>query len=310
MATVSVIIVNWNGKHLLAECLDSLQAQTRPADEIFVVDNGSSDGSQVLIREQYPEVILIELGVNNGFSSANNVALERARGDYIALLNNDLLIDPEWMEHMVVALDTNPSLGSCACKMILYDRRDTIDAAGINGLKSGIGANRGIYQKDGDAFRCPQLVFGACAGAALYRTAMLHDIGFFDEDLYIYYEDVDLSFRAQLAGYNCLYVPEAVVYHHHGASSSALGKKYYYLARNSILVFVKNMPMPRLLRYVPHVVALQIEFALIMGRSGHIGTYARACMDAIRLLPRMIAKRRSIQQRARRSAKQVAARLT
>ncbi len=312
MSTVSAIIVNWNGKSLLAECLDSLRMQSRTVDEILVVDNGSIDESQTMIRERYPEVTLIELGENKGFSVANNIGIRRAKGDYIALLNNDLLLDGEWMTHMIDALDADPSVGSCASKMLFYDQRDILDSAGISVLKHGTGINRGHFERDGAPFKRAAKVFGACAGAAVYRAAMFRDIGDFDEDFYIYFEDVDLSFRAQLAGYNCLYVPQAVVYHHYGASSNSfgLGKKYYYLARNGLLVIVKNMPAPLLWRYLPFIVAVPLSKAIYGAVTGQVDLYIRACLDDLRVLPRMLRKRYVIQQAARRSAKDIDALLT
>ncbi len=307
MSVVSAIIVNWNGKDLLRECLDSLRTQTRRADEILVVDNGSTDGSQAMVRERYPEVSLVELGENKGFSIANNVGIRRARGDYIALLNNDLLLDPAWVERMASALDADPALGSCACKMLFYDRRDTINAAGIDLVKSGGGVSRGIMEQDGEVFQHSELIFGACAGAAIYRASMLADIGLFDEDLYIYFEDLDLAFRAQLAGYECLYVPEAVVYHHGSVSSSRFSKTYFYVVRNNLLVIVKNMPASLLRRYILRVSAVQLAYALDAGLKGTLGAYARARLDALRLLPRMLRKRREIQSNARRSPEEIAA---
>ncbi len=312
MSIVSAIIVNWNGKELLADCLDSLRAQTRLVDEILVVDNGSRDGSPAMIREQYPDVTLIELEENKGFSIANNIGLQRARGDYIALLNNDLLIDHKWIAHMIDGLESDVLVGSCACKMLFYDQRDVIDSAGINVLKHGVGVNRGHFERDDIPFQRPSRVFGACAGAAIYRATMLRELGGFDEDFYIYFEDVDLSFRAQLSGYDCLYVPQAVAFHHHGASSASfgLGKKYYYLARNSLFVIVKNMPSPLLRRYLPLVVAVPLSRALYGAITGQIGLYTRACLDDLRLLPRMLRKRRAIQEAARRTPEEIAARLS
>jgi len=308
--TVSAIIVNWNGKDLLAECLATLRLQTRPVDEVLVIDNGSSDGSQAMLRASYPDVALIELGQNKGFSIANNVGIRRANGDYIALLNNDLLLDREWTARMVAALDADPSLGSCACKMLRYDERTVIDAAGINLRVNGTGRNRGLHERDGEPYAHPARVFGACAGAAMYRAALFRDIGEFDEDLFIYFEDVDLAFRAQLAGYDCLYVPDAVVYHHHGASGARFSKSYYYVARNSLLVAIKNMPAPLLRRYLVHVAAVPLTYALYSGMAGDLRGYARICFDTLRLLPRMLRKRRAIQRRARRSPSDVATLLT
>ncbi len=307
---VSVIIVNWNGVRLLGECLDSLRAQSRRPDEVLVIDNGSEDGSQALLRERYPEVTLVELGRNTGFSVANNVGLRRARGEYIALLNNDVLLDAAWMERMVGAITADVSLGSCACKMLFYDRRDTLDSAGIIMGANGNSVNRGINQRDGTAYAEPARVFGACAGAALYRATLFADIGLFDEDLYIYYEDVDLSFRAQLAGYDCLYVSQAVSFHHHSASGGRLGKKYYYLTRNNLIVTLKNMPTPLLRRALPRVLGHQLQQALFLGLRGQAGTYIQAHRDVLRMLPGTLRKRRSIQRRARRTSTEINARFT
>jgi GT2 family glycosyltransferase len=310
MSVISVIIVNWNGKHLLSECLDTLRAQTRPADEILVVDNGSSDGSQAMVRECYPDVTLIELRDNKGFSVANNIGIRRARGDYVALLNNDLALDQGWISLMAAALDADPSLGSCACKMLCYDRRGIIDSAGINVRSNGAGRNRGLCERDAEPYDRPARVFGACAGAAMYRASMFRDIGVFDEDFHIYFEDIDLAFRAQLAGYECLYVPQAVAYHHGSASGSRLGKKYFYVARNSLLVILKNMPAPLLWPNLPHIVAVPLSYAVYSGMTGQVGEYVRICWSTMRLLPRMLHKRRLIHLAARRTPDEIRARLT
>ncbi len=310
MSAVSVIIVNWNGKDLLGECLDSLRLQTYLPSQVIVVDNGSGDGSQAMIRAHYQEVTLIEMGENKGFSIANNVGIERATGDYIALLNNDLIVHQEWMARMVAALDADLSLGSCACKMLLYDQRTILDSAGITVRTNGTGRNRGLFERDGESYQHPARVFGPCAGAAMYRATLFEDIGVFDEDLYIYFEDVDLAFRAQLAGYDCLYVPHAIVYHHHSASGGRFGKKYFYVARNSLLVILKNMPTPLLRRYLAQVVAVSLSYAIYSGMIGETRVYLQVCASTLRLLPRILYKRRRIQQAARRDSEEIRAMLT
>lgn len=310
MSTISVVIVNWNGKSLLSECLDSLRLQTRPPDEIIIVDNGSSDGSQAMLRTCYPEVDLIELHANRGFSIANNVGIHHAGGDYIALLNNDLVLDTEWMAHMAATLDADHALGSCACKMLLYDRHDVIDSAGINMRVNGTGRNRGLHEHDSEMYGQPSRVFGACAGAAMYRSSLFRDIGDFDEDLFIYFEDVDLAFRAQLAGFDCMYVPQAVVFHHHAASSSRFGKRFYYVARNSLLVIIKDMPAPLLWRYLPYILAVPLSYAVYSGMSGQVRSYMDICWGTLLLMPRMLRKRRHIQAAARRSPDDIRVLLT
>lgn len=309
MSTVSVIIVNWNGRHLLGECLDALRAQTRPSDETIVVDNGSSDGSQAFIREQYPEVTLIELDANRGFSIANNIALQQITSDYIALINNDLVVEAEWIEYMAATLDTDATLGSCAPKMLFYDRRDTINVAGMSMRWNSVAWQRGYKEKDSDRFQESAIVFGACAGAAMYRMSMLHDIGFFDEDLYLYYEDVDLAFRAQLAGYECKYVPAAVAYHHESMSSKGTPIRLYYGLRNAPLVVIKNMPAAVLPLVMPFILLSHVEFSIRLVLKGEYRTIARVQRDMLRLVPRMLRKRRVIQSRARRAPGQILNRL-
>jgi len=309
VGSVSAVIVTWNGKDLLATCLETLRAQTRPVDEVLVVDNGSSDNTQRMVRTTSPEVSLIEMGRNTGFSIANNVGISQAKGEYIALLNNDLILDPGWVAAMVGALENHPTVGSCACKMLSYAHPDTIDAAGMQVLPNGVGANRGTNDLDGPRYAAPTPVFGACAGAAMYRASMLRDIGAFDEDLFIYYEDVDLSFRAQIAGYDCLYVPDAVVHHHHGASSGRFGKRDYYLARNGLPVIVKNMPAPLLRKQAVSIVVGQLPYAYYAGVQGGGRLYVRACLDSLALLPRMLRKRRAIRHAARRDAAEIGVRL-
>ena len=132
--------------------------------------------------------------------------------------------------------------------MLFYGHRAILDSAGINMRLSGAGRNRGLHERDVEPYDRPVRVFGACAGAAMYRASTFRDIGVFDEDFYIYFEDVDFAFRAQLAGHDCLYVPQAVAYHHQSACGSRFGKTYYYVARNSLLVILKNMPAPLLRR--------------------------------------------------------------
>jgi GT2 family glycosyltransferase len=209
---VSIVIVNWNGREFLPECLESLRRQVYRAFSVILVDNGSHDGSTAFVSENYPEVSIVALKDNRGFAAANNVALHAVETEFVALLNNDAVPDPLWLKSLVEALDEHPQAGLAASKMLLYDRREIIDRAGDGYTRAGAALLRG-RGLSADCHRIREWVFGACAAAALYRMVMLRDIGFFDEDFCLLYEDVDLSFRAQLKGYKCLYVPEALVYH-------------------------------------------------------------------------------------------------
>ena len=293
--SINVIIVNWNGRELLTECLESLRGQAYKPLDITLVDNGSIDGSVDFVTQTYPEVRTIALQNNTGFSAANNNALKNVRSEYVALLNNDAVAHPMWLKKLVNALEMHPKAGFAASKMLFYDNPNVIDRAGDAYTRAGTGLLRG---RGVSADKCnrQKWIFGACAGAALYRTEMLRDIGFFDEDFFLLYEDVDLSFRAQLKGYKCLYVPEAVVYHK--ASSSIVYDSpisVYYSHRNLEWVYIKNMPGPLIVKTIfPHVIydIAAFFYFLICGRGKD---FIRAKKDAVKGLKKTLEKRQQIQ---------------
>ena len=293
--SINVIIVNWNGRELLTECLESLRGQAYKPLDITLVDNGSIDGSVDFVTQTYPEVRTIALQNNTGFSAANNNALKNVRSEYVALLNNDAVAHPMWLKKLVNALEMHPKAAFAASKMLFYDNPNVIDRAGDAYTRAGTGLLRG---RGVSADKCnrQKWIFGACAGAALYRTEMLSDIGFFDEDFFLLYEDVDLSFRAQLKGYKCLYVPEAVVYHK--ASSSIVYDSpisVYYSHRNLEWVYIKNMPGPLIVKTIfPHVIydIAAFFYFLICGRGKD---FIRAKKDAVKGLKKTLEKRQQIQ---------------
>ena len=293
--SINVIIVNWNGRELLTECLESLRGQVYKPLDITLVDNGSIDGSVDFVTQTYPEVRTIALQNNTGFSAANNNALKNVRSEYVALLNNDAVAHPMWLKSLVKALETHAEAGFAASKMLFYDNPENIDRAGDAYTIAGAGLLSG-RGKPASYFNKEEWIFGASAGAALYRTEMLSDIGFFDEDFFLLYEDVDLSFRAQLKGYKCLYVPEAVVYHK--ASSSIVYDSpisVYYSHRNLEWVYIKNMPGPLIVKTIlPHIIydIAAFFYFLICGRGKD---FIRAKKDAVKGLKKTLEKRQQIQ---------------
>jgi GT2 family glycosyltransferase len=304
---VSVIIVNWNNANDLAECLGCLRRQSWRDFEIIVVDNGSTDDSVEMVRRQYPEARLIALPDNVGFGAGNNIGFRHAAGRYIALLNNDAFPQPAWLERMCQALENHPEVGFGACKILQYPRTELVDAAGDALSIFGKGLKVGWGQRDEGQYDSPRLVFGACAAAAIYRRAMLEDIGLFDEDFSpANLEDVDLSFRAQLAGYRCLYVPQAVVHHRVSATLKRASVQSFYLHnRNNEYVFWKNMPWPLLLALAP-LRAMYVLSALVYhAAAGRGGPFLRAKWDAGRRLPSTWKKRRAIQKRRQVSARYI-----
>lgn len=259
-ALVSVVIPNWNGARFLPTCLDSLRSQTYPAIEVIVADNASTDGSCELLARDYPEVRLLALPENRGFAGAANAGIRAARGEIIALLNNDTEADPRWAAELVRALAQHPDAGSAASKMLLFDRRDTFHSAGDSFRTDGLPANRGVWQKDTGQFNREEYVFGGCGGAVAYRREMLDQIGLLDELFFFSCEDVDLAWRAQLAGWRCIYVPTAVVYHCLSATGGGVTSSFY-TGRNTIWVLAKDVPGPILRRHGPEILRAQGRIA-------------------------------------------------
>ncbi|HXF94294.1 MAG TPA: glycosyltransferase family 2 protein [Nitrospiraceae bacterium] len=309
MQSVDVIVVNWNGRQWLDECLESLQAQTHPC-RVVLVDNGSSDGSVELVRQRFPEIEIVALRNNQGFAGGNLEGLAATRSDFIAVLNNDARADPKWLEHLVLAMQGDREVGICA-SMLLLDGSGLLNGAGIGITTAGVGFDRG-FGCDVGRYRVRERVFGACGAAALYRRQMLDEIGFFDDEFFLYDEDVDLSFRAQLAGWKCVFVPEAIVHHRMSASVGRLSWLHaYYHARNLEFVWIKNMPSGLMVRYAHHKLIQEIgNFCYLCLRHGRWGAYFRAKADAVRMLRRMLAKRRKIQRQRRVSDRYVAGLMT
>jgi GT2 family glycosyltransferase len=297
--TVSVIIPNWNGAHHLPTCLDSLRAQTHPDIEVIVVDNASEDGSQALIAERYPEVTLMRLPENRGFTGACNTGLQAASGEILILLNNDTEVKPTWAAEVAAAFERHPEAGMVASKMLLFDRRDVFHTAGDYYRVDGIPGNRGVWERDEGQYDREEYVFSACGGAAAYRRAMLGQIGLLDDDFFFSSEDIDLAWRAQLRGWRCVYAPKAVVYHHLAATGGDVTASFYN-GRNFLWVIAKNYPGPLLRTYWRQIVRAQWRLAREAIRAWR-GKAARArlrgMLSGLVTLPRVLRRRRTIQGR-------------
>ncbi|MBI2899795.1 MAG: glycosyltransferase family 2 protein [Planctomycetes bacterium] len=296
MSRVSLIIVNWNGKEMLADCLDSLGGQSYRDFETIVVDNGSTDGSPEMLRRR-ADVKVVALRENRGFAGGNVAGLGAAEGDLVALLNNDTLPDRDWLKELVGAMEADDKVGTCASKLVRHDRTDILDTAGDGCVTSGKGIKIG-HGEPSSGYREKRYVFGACAGAALYRRKMIEDVGFLDEDFFLDCEDTDLNFRSQLLGWKCVFVPTAVVRHRVGASVSRIGGRVvYYLSRNDEYVWVKNMPALLMLRYWHHKVIQELAaFAYFGLKKGQWAAFLKGKLDALRALPVLIRKRKGIQR--------------
>jgi len=308
---VSVIILNWNGRDNTVHCLEALKLTTYSNYETIVVDNGSTDGSVKYFKDHYPGIRLIENEKNLGFAEGNNVAirevLKRKESKYVALLNNDTIVEPDWLEYLVNALETDENIGSCQPKILFLINPEIIDAIGISIDKHGGAFQEGHNEKDLGQYDKTTEVFGVCAGAALYRAKMLDQIGLFDEDFFAYYEDVDLAIRARLFGWKSVCVPQAVIFHIHSAT---LGNdspfKKYLLERNSYYYIIKNLPRKVIMLFLISKVRF-IFFTLIdLVRNQKfklIQSLIKGNLDALRNLPSIFSKRSDLQTKRRISEK-------
>ena len=240
---VSIIIVNYNGQRYLDDCLSSLRRQTYPRErwEVVLVDNGSSDGSLAHVRAHYPWVRLVPLHKNLGFAGGNNAGFRHCRGELIALLNNDTVVEPDWLDALVAVMREDPRIGGAASKILFRHQPSTINSAGLNLYRDGRGGDRGFRQLDEGQFDEPADVFGACGASVLLRRAMLEDVGLFDERFFMYCEDLDLAWRAHFRGWRFRYTPRSVVYHVHCGTSEERSPFFtYYTERNRVFVNLKN----------------------------------------------------------------------
>ena len=263
---VTVAIPNWNGARFLRPCLDSLRAQTFHNFDVAIVDNGSTDDSLCILADDYPEVRVVRWESNRGVAAAFNEGVRQCGGELLCLLNNDMELEAGFLAAMVEALDQEPNAGAAAAKILFIDRR-TINSTGDFYGHDGIPGNRGVHEIDHGQYDRPDFVFGASGGASLFRRRLFDEIGFFDERLVSYCEDVDWAWRMQLAGYRCTYVPKAVAYHW-GSATGGGSLASYYCGRNFIRVVLKNLPGAVLRKHWRAIVTRELGLALEALRHG------------------------------------------
>jgi GT2 family glycosyltransferase len=297
VAPVSVVIPNWNGAHFLSKCLESLAVQTVAAD-VIVVDGASSDGSQELVRSRFPDVTLLALERNRGFAGAANAGIEHAlaRGaEYVALLNNDAVAREDWLARLIAGAEEHPGAGTVTSKLLRSDG-ERIDSTGDFYSSWGWAYPRGRDELDGGQYDDLREVFCGTGGASLYRARMLREVGLFDEEYFAYLEDQDLGFRAQLMGWKARYEPDAIAYHHMmGTSSTIANFDRYHALRNCIYLYVKNMPAPLHLKYLPKFVLGLLLMAANDVRRRRFHRLLGAYGDALRHLPYLLRERRRVQ---------------
>lgn len=304
---ISCIVVNYNRRDLLRACLGSLARQDYPNFEMIVVDNGSTDGS---VSQPLPcEATVIHNRVNRGFCAANNQGIAAAKGEFIALLNNDAEANPAFLSSLVRVFDGRPEVGMAAAKIVVWEDPKLIDKAGHLIYPDGQNRGRGTGERDHGQFDRVEEVLWPDGCAAMYRKSMLDQIGGFDEDLFAYADDAELGLRARTAGWTCLYTPHAVVRHHRGSTLGVASvRRLKLIERNRILLAAKLFPWS-LLVLNPFYYALRLasgagaalrgegETAAFPGMRGKFKLLAGLLLGdlaALPLIPRMLGKRRRV----------------
>jgi GT2 family glycosyltransferase len=307
----SVVVLTWNGKEHLEECLSALLAQTYPEKEIILVDNASSDGTVSFVRERFPSVRLVANEKNLGYTGGNNAGIRAARGVYIALINNDTRADPAWLSALVAAMRGDPSCAMVAGKILSYGDHRVIDNVGHVFYRDGTFRGRGRLEADRGQYDRPEEILSPSGCALLFRRAALDRVGLFDDDFFIYGDDAELSLRLRLNGWRALYVPTAVVYHKYSASTGAYSPfKAFLVERNRIWLTIKYFPIGDLL-LSPAFAAWRMFLQAygVAAQKGAAGRFARqysagalaliavkANLAAFRGLPRMWRKRREMKK--------------
>lgn len=250
---VSAIVVNYRRAEMTCSCLSALREALERIEggtEVVVVDNGSGDGSAAAIRARFPDVTLVELPRNLGFPSGASEGIRHSRGEWVALINNDVIVEPGAMAAMLAAGESAPDVGSVAAQMRFAGDGGVLNSAGIGVDRLGIAHDRLLGQPVSASETAPVEVFGACGGGALHRRTMLDEIGGMDETYFFALDDADLAWRAQMAGWRCLYAPDAVVHHHHGATTAhGSDLKYFHVGLNRVRTLAKNADARLLRRY-------------------------------------------------------------
>lgn len=289
----AVVVPSWNGRRWLPGLVASIEAQERAPDTVLFVDNGSRDGSAAWLREHGLDVL--ELGRNTGFSFAANRGIERVEADAVALVNTDVELAPDWLARAVARLEADPALASVATKMVLLDRPDVLDDCGDVLRRDGVAEQRGQGWPDDGRWDEPGEVFGACAGAAVFRRDAVLAVGGFDERLFAYLEDVDLALRLRLAGWRCGYEPAVARHARHGSDDGSGRSIDVLVARNTLVVVVKAFP----LRWLPLIAYRQLSWFVAAARERRLRAHLGALISAAPLLAAALRERRSLRAHAR-----------
>ncbi len=293
---VSVVVPNWNGMKFIGMCLDSLAKSRFEEFEVLVIDNGSSDGSRELVERDYPWVRLIKLPDNLGFAKACNEGIVASNGKYITLLNNDIEVEPDWIQELYDGMERHPECGMGTSKMMFLGERDVFYNTGDLFHVWSAGGGRGQGEKDAGQYNDEEYVFGACAGAGIYRKELFEQVGLFDEDYFIFAEDVDLNMRSQLVGWKAVYLPRAKVYHIGTATVGLYSDRYVYLCkRNDLYNLVKDYSLKMFFKYFYAILKFQIKDIPYFTYRGQGLVLLRSKLSVMKMLFTLLGRRYRIQ---------------
>ncbi len=298
---LTVAIATYQGRRLLEIALPSLARQSFRDFRVLVVDDASGDDTEDWLREHWPEAEVVVHERNLGVTATLNTCLRLSRTPLVGLFNNDVELDADCLQQLVGAMHEHTGAGWACAKLIDFYRRDVIDGAGDVFSWLATAERRGNGRPDLGQYDEPRAIFGACGAAVVYRRSTLDEVGYFDEDFFALYEDADWNLRAQLAGFECRYVPSAVVYH---MGSATLGSGLtdflcYHQWRNTVWIIAKDLPADALLRHAPQLVLGQLVSLAMAIRDRRLAVWLRAWRDALRAMPRVLAKRREVSARRR-----------
>lgn len=301
-----IVIPSWNARKFIDITLKSLQ---KMHTDVVVIDNGSSDGTEDFLHKNFPETVVLRNKTNLGFAGGVNVGISYALKHgykFVALFNNDAVADENWLKELVEVMNCNKQCGIVTSKILLDDKKH-LDSTGDFYTIYGIPFPRGRHELDHKQYDKEINVFGASGGASLYRVEMLRAVGFFDDDFFAYYEDVDISFRAQQAGWKVLYEPKAIVYHQLSQTSSRLGKKftYYHSIKNMCLLYDRNMPARLYWKYLPLFSYKLLRAFVGSFKHGSTLVFLKAIWKVTLLTPRTLAIRRERKRKRVVSVKQI-----
>ena len=325
---IAVIIINWNGKHLLEECLTSVESQDYDNYRIIFVDNGSKDKSAEFVKEKLPKIDVISLDKNTGFAKGNNIGMHKAFEDleveYVAILNNDAMVKKNWLSEMIKVIAQDDKIGSVAPKIKKYFKRNIIDSIGNAIHLDGGGVSNYINEIDNGQFDNIKEIFGPSGCSCMYSRKMLEDVqmkdDFFDNNFFAYFEDIDLNWRARLRGWKSFFAPNAVVYHKHSETTGLYSPfKAFHTNRNRYFVIIKNYPLFLLPKAIFYLFSGYFHSAFSIaknkgpsarlveksGISKAVRIIIKGWIDVVKYLPIMLKKRFYIMRNRKISNKEI-----